>query len=93
VGTKVDAAWTAFIAARKAAELEQIIAAEGLNADATKAFIDNAFQDGAIPITGTAITKIMPPVSRFSRNNNYTTKKQMMLDKLTAFFERFFGLI
>jgi hypothetical protein len=61
---------------KKAEELERIIADENLNADETKAFVDNAFRDGAIPTTGTAITKILPPVSRFSKNNNHAAKKQ-----------------
>lgn len=89
---KVDAEWQAFVVRKKAEELDQIIADEGLNADATKAFVDNAFRDGAIPATGTAITKILPPVSRFSKNNNHSAKKQTVLDKLAAFFERYFGL-
>jgi type I restriction enzyme R subunit len=90
--TKVDKEWLAFIASKKTEELERIIADEGLNADATKVFIDNAFRDGAIPTTGTAITKILPPVSRFSKNNGHSVKKQSVLDKLAAFFERYFGL-
>lgn len=61
------------------------------SADETKAFIDNAFRDGAIPVTGTAITKILPPVSRFNKSNGHAVKKQTVLDKLSA-FERFFGL-
>lgn len=89
---KVDKEWLAFIAARKAEELERIIADEGLNAEETKAFVDNAFRDGAISATGTAITKILPPVSRFSKNNGHSVKKQTVLDKLSAFFERYFGL-
>jgi type I restriction enzyme R subunit len=90
--TKVDAQWQAFVAKRKVEDLDQIIADEGLNADETKAFVDNAFRDGAIPVTGTAITKILPPVSRFSKSNNHSAKKQTVLDKLAAFFERYFGL-
>lgn len=89
---RVDAEWQAFVARKKAEELDQIIADEGLKADETKAFVDNAFRDGAIPTTGTAITKILPPVSRFSKNNNHSAKKQTVLDKLAAFFERYFGL-
>ena len=64
-----------------------------LNIDETKAFVDNAFRDGSIPSVGTAITKILPPVSRFNKNNGHAVKKQTVLDKLGAFFERFFGLI
>jgi type I restriction enzyme R subunit len=90
--TKVDKEWLAFIASKKTEELERIIADEGLNAAETKAFVDNAFRDGAIPTTGTAITKILPPVSRFSKNNGHSVKKQSVLDKLAAFFERYFGL-
>lgn len=89
---KVDAQWQAFVAKRKVEDLDRIIADEGLNVDETKAFVDNAFRDGAIPVTGTAITKILPPVSRFSKNNNHSAKKQTVLDKLAAFFERYFGL-
>ncbi|MBS0483115.1 MAG: type I restriction endonuclease subunit R [Proteobacteria bacterium] len=89
---KVDAQWQAFVTARKAEELERIIADEGLNAEATHGFIDNAFRDGAIPSTGIAITKILPPVSRFSKGNGHAVKKQAVLDKLAAFFDRYFGL-
>lgn len=89
---KVDAEWQAFVARKKAEELDRIIAEENLNAEATRSFIDNAFRDGSIPETGTAITKILPPVSRFSKNNGHATKKQAVLDKLTSFFERFFGI-
>lgn len=89
---KVDAEWLAFVAMKKAEELDQIILDENLNADETKAFMDNAFRDGTIPTTGMAIIKVLPPVSRFAKNNNHATKKQTVLDKLVAFFERYVGL-
>ncbi|HQY91157.1 MAG TPA: hypothetical protein PLS79_06125, partial [Caldilinea sp.] len=89
---KVDAQWLAFVEAKKAAELDQIIADEGLKAEETKVFVDNAFRDGAIPTAGTAITKILPPVSRFAKDNGHAVKKQTVLDRLAAFFERYFGL-
>jgi type I restriction enzyme R subunit len=89
---QVDAEWQAFVARKKVEELDRIIADEGLNPDETKTFVDNAFRDGGIPTTGTAITKILRPVSRFSKNNNHSAKKQTVLEKLAAFFERYFGL-
>ena len=89
---KVDAQWQAFVAAKKTEELEHIIAEENLNAEGTRSFIDNAFRDGSIPTAGTAITKILPPVSRFSKDNGHAAKKQTVLDRLAAFFERYFGL-
>ena len=45
---RVDAEWADFVAARKAAELDRVIANERLNAEETKAFIENAFRDGAV---------------------------------------------
>jgi type I restriction enzyme R subunit len=92
VGANVDEAWRAYVEAKRIEELDRIIAEENLKPDATRAFVDNAFRDGVIPSTGTAITKILPPASRFSAGNAHAVKKQTVLDKLTAFFDRFFGL-
>ncbi len=92
ITAKVDAAWLAFVAARKTAELNRIIAEEGLDEGATRAFMENAFRDGSIPAAGTAITKVLPPVSRFSADAAHSTKKRAVLDRLSAFFQRFFGL-
>jgi len=89
---QVDAEWQAFVARRKTEELERIIADENLNPEETRVFVDNAFRDGGIPLTGTAITKILPPLSRFSKNNKHSLKKRTVLDRLAAFFERYFGL-
>lgn len=90
---KVDEEWLAFISKKKREELDRIIAEENLNPEETRKFIDDAFRNGDVSASGVAITRIMPPVSRFSRNNNHSEKKQTILDKLTAFFERYFGLI
>jgi type I restriction enzyme R subunit len=92
VDATVDEEWRTFIHAKRAEDLDRIIAEEGLNADEKRAFIDNAFRDGAVPTAGTAITRVVPPVSRFSKSNDHAAKKQTALDKLRAFFERYFGL-
>ena len=89
----VDTEWAAFVTARKTKELDQIIADEGLNPEATNAFIENAFRDGAIPATGTAVMNVLPPVSRFSEGNQHARKKRTVLEKLGRFFERFLGLV
>ena len=89
---KVDAQWQTFVAAKKTEEFERIIAEENLNAEAAREFIGNAFRDGGISATGTAITKILPPVSRFNKSNSHALKKQTVLDKFAAFFERYIGL-
>jgi type I restriction enzyme R subunit len=92
VTDKVDSAWLAFITRRRAEELNRIISEESLDAAATQTFMENAFRDGAIPTAGTAMTRILPPVSRFSADHAHATKKRTVLEKLNAFFERFFGL-
>lgn len=88
----IDEEWQAFIAAKREAELEAIIEDERLRADATRAFIEIAFRDGALRTTGTAITKVLPPASRFSADGGHGDKKQRVIEKLSSFFERFFGL-
>ena len=93
IDSKVDVQWQAFVAAKKTEELERIIAEEKLNAEATRSFIDNAFRDGGIQATGTAITGILPPLSRFSEGNDHGARKRSVLERLTAFFERFWKLI
>ncbi|HET7023688.1 MAG TPA: hypothetical protein VFI39_00605 [Gemmatimonadales bacterium] len=89
---KVDAAWLQFVAERRRADLERIIADEGLDPDETRRFVENAFRDGGIQVTGTAITKILPPVSRFAEGGGHAAKKRTVLEKLGAYFERYFGL-
>ncbi|WP_441962372.1 type I restriction endonuclease subunit R [Mycolicibacterium houstonense] len=88
----IDKEWKEYIDAKRTAELEEIIVDEALKPDETKAFVDNAFRDGAIPTSGTAITKILPPTSRFSAGRGHGEKKKRVLRRLDEFFERFFGL-
>jgi type I restriction enzyme R subunit len=92
VDASVDASWREFIDAKRGEELDRLIAEEGLKPEETRAFVANAFRDGAIAEMGTAITRILPPVSRFSAGSGHATKKQAVLDKLAAYFDRFFSL-
>ncbi|MDH2414333.1 type I restriction endonuclease subunit R [Nocardioides sp. CER19] len=84
--------WRQFISERRDAELDELITAEGLKSEETRAFVADAFRDGAVASIGTAVTKILPPASRFSKDNNHAAKKQRVLGKLIEFFERFAGL-
>ena len=83
--------WRSYVAEEKEKELATIIAEEKLKPEETRKFIENAFRDGAIKTTGTDIDKIMPAVSRFGGGNR-AAKKQNILARLLAFFERFFGI-
>lgn len=88
----VDDDWQKFVEGKKVEELESIIESEGLDHDATYTFIKNAFRNGSVVTTGTAITKILPPVSRFSPTGERSKKRESVIDKLTRFFERFFNI-
>ncbi|MGN6782050.1 MAG: type I restriction endonuclease subunit R, EcoR124 family, partial [Marmoricola sp.] len=93
VSADVGEDWRRFVAARREAELDDLITRERLRAPETKAFVADAFQDGAVPTTGTAITQILPPASRFSADNDHGAKKHRVLARLQEFFDRYFGLV
>jgi type I restriction enzyme, R subunit len=88
----VEEDWHRYVEARRDEELGYIIADEGLDPDATRAFVERAFRNGAIPTTGAAVTEIIPPISRFARDDIYGVRKRTVLDRLTAFFERYYTL-
>lgn len=88
----IDEDWQKFINEKKIEELEQIIENENLDHDATYTFVKNAFRDGGVATTGTAIAKVLPPVSRFSPTGERSQKRESVLSKLTSFFERFFDI-
>ncbi|WP_412168998.1 type I restriction endonuclease subunit R [Curtobacterium flaccumfaciens pv. flaccumfaciens] len=92
VDGEVDEEWRAYIAGRREVELQTIILEEGLRPDETRTFIETAFRDGQVRTSGTAITTVLQPVSRFSANGGHGEKKQRVIGLLEAFFDRFFGL-
>ena len=91
VDTRVTADWRRFILEQEENDLTEIITNEKLKAEETRRFVDNAFRDGALKTTGTEIDKLMPPVSRFGGGGR-ARKKQGVIEKLKAFFEKYFGL-
>lgn len=89
--TDVDRDWRIFADKARAAELEKIIEEENLKPEETRSFIANAFRDGQIRATGMSFARILPPVSMFDADNARAKKKSVVLDKLRAFFEKYFG--
>lgn len=92
VDSDVKEDWRRYVEARRDEELEHLITDEGLDPDATRAFVERAFRNGAIPTTGAAVTGILPPTSRFLADDSYGIKKQTVLDRLAAFFDRYYAL-
>src|SRR5574344_1090137 len=85
----VDADWNTFVREKKSEELDRIVAEENLNRDEAYKFMGDAFRDGFVQNSGTAISKVLPPVSRFKPTGDRTKKRESVLAKLTDFFNRF----
>lgn len=90
--TNVDDDWHTFVDEKKLEELDSIIAEENLDKDETYKFLNNAFRDGFVQNTGTAISKVLPPVSRFSPTGERTKKRETVLERLGAFFNKFWDI-
>ena len=91
VNTDVDKDWNTFVLEQKEEDLNEIIRDEKLKPDETRRYVQECFETGALKTNGTVIDDIMPPVSRFGGGNR-AGKKQGIIDKLKAFFEKYFGL-
>lgn len=90
--TDVNSDWRKFVLEQKETDLSALIAEEKLKEEETRKYIDNAFRDGGIKTTGTDIDKLMPAVSRFGGGNR-AAKKQGIIEKIQAFFEKYFGIV
>ena len=83
--------WNEYVYQQREADLDQIIKEEKLKPEETRKFLENAFREGEVKTVGTDIDKLMPPVSRFGGGNR-AQKKQTIIEKLKAFFEKYFGI-
>lgn len=88
----VDEDWKKFVDAKKIEEITNIIEEENLDKSSTFNFINNAFRDGYVQTSGTAITKVLPPVSRFSPSGERTKKRDIVIEKLTSFFNKYWDI-
>lgn len=84
--------WHDYVIRQKEQELTAIITEERLKPEETRQFIESSLLAGKIKTTGTDINLLMPPVSRFGGGNR-AEKKQSIMDKLKAFFDKFFGIV
>ena len=84
--------WRTYIAEQKEKELTEIINSEKLNEQETRKFISDCFANGEVKTTGTDISKMLPPISRFG-NSNRDEKKERVISKIKSFFEKFYGVL
>lgn len=89
---ELDTEWRAFVEARRAQELDAIIGDEGLDDTATRELVERALRDGSLPVSGPALSQLLPPVSRFAPSGAYGEAKSRVWARLAAFLERFSGL-
>ena len=90
--TDVNADWQRFAREQRETDIQTLIAEEKLKPEETRKFVENAFRDGALKITETDVDRLMPPVSRFGGGSR-DKKKQIVIEKLKGFFEKYFELI
>lgn len=82
--------WTAYVREQQKIQLDKIIADEGLKPEETYKYMGSCYNEGAVLESGTAITKILPPMPLFTKDGARAAKKETVLQKLKAFFDRFF---
>ena len=92
-GEDINEEWNTYVDRQREEELNAIIKEENLRPEATRKFIEQSFTDGYVTTTGVAITKVLPPMPIFGGGKiNREEKKQTVLEKLTAFFNKFFNV-
>lgn len=89
--TDVETDWKKFVLAQKEEDFDDIVASEKLKEEEAREFVENAFRDGTLKTTGMDIVKIMPAISHFGGKR--AEKKRRVIEKLTAFFEKYSGLV
>ena len=88
----VTTEWLAYIERQKREQLDALVKEENLDPEKTVDFINLCFREGEVKETGIEITKILPPMSMFSKDGKRKEKKSNVLKKIKAFFDRFFDI-
>mgnify|MGYP000879898429 CR=1 FL=1 len=88
----IDEEWHTYVSKKKDEEFKKIIEDENLNSEEAIKFIEDAFKSGYIQETGTAITHVLPAISRFTPNGERTKKKETVIERFHEFFNRFYTI-
>lgn len=85
--------WNEFVRESQRKEIETIIAEENLKRNKTLAFLGQAFRDGEVRDSGTALADILPPMGLFGNAGaKRAEKKKIVFKRLKEFFDRFFDI-
>ena len=88
-GGNVGDSWAEYIKQQREEEHKKIIEEEKLRPLETKNFMDMAFRNGFVSISGTAFAQILPAMSRFAKDNKREEVRQRVYEKLCAYLEKF----
>ncbi|MCQ2336515.1 MAG: type I restriction endonuclease subunit R [Paludibacteraceae bacterium] len=83
--------WQKYINEQKKSEFSELITEENLKKDKALEFIEMAFTRGYVPEGGVELNDIMPPINPFDPKANRQGKVEHILDRLKAFFTKYFG--
>ncbi len=81
-----------FMNSKKKEELDKIIKDENLNVEETYKFIKSSFEKGRVETDGTEISSMLPAMDMFSKDKSRVKKKNVVIDKLLDFFDKFFSI-
>lgn len=85
--------WKDFAEKKKYELLDEIIKEENLKREETYKFIENAFHIGSVPSYGTELANILPPISRFTPDNQRVKKQNQVWEKLNEYFNKFYTIV
>jgi type I restriction enzyme R subunit len=88
----VNDEWHRFVKESQQKEIGKIIETENLKPQQTREFVAQAFRDGEVKESGTAIASILPPMSPFAKDGARAAKKKQVIALLKAFFDKFFDI-
>lgn len=86
----VITAFFSYAQERQRSEAEELIAEEGLNAEAARRYIQTSLRREYASDQGTDLNDVLPKMSPLNRN--YLTKKQSVFERIAAFVEKFKGV-
>lgn len=91
--SEVDDDWNSFVRKKMQEEVNDIISSENLKEVPARKFIKDSFENGFVQTDGTDVAAIMPPMNPFKKAAGREEKKSEILDKIKAFFNRFYDLV
>lgn len=77
MGGQVDAheRWVTYVAKSMSSGLDAIVVEENLRPDETREFMESSFAEGSVFDEGTAVTRILKPMSRFGEEERHEPRR------------------